>query len=145
MAGAWCLYVGIFWAWWGGWIIWSQHWQWGNMQSEGYAVAHMQPVYSHFRYIGWCERQQIPTIVCQLGKRPLCQAIWHSLWALYKHQLITYSQTTAMVYNRKSLNLTPQAAIHKEWYIYLDNTSQIRFHNLYIQYNIYFMQYILFW
>ena len=39
-----------------------------------------------------CERQQIPTITCcsNWAKRPLFQVIWHSLWALYKQQLVIY-------------------------------------------------------
>ena len=48
-----------------------------------------------------CERQQISTIMCcsNWAKRPLCQVIWHSLWALYKQQFVTYSPITAMVYD----------------------------------------------
>ena len=38
------------------------------------------------------------------AKRPLCQVIWHSLWALYKQQLVTYSPTIAMVYDTLAIS-----------------------------------------
>ena len=66
-----------------------------------YWKAFSQELHDDDTCLDCCERQQIPTIMCcsNWAKRPLCQDIWHSLWALYKQQFVTYSPIIAMVYD----------------------------------------------